>query len=99
LGKNLLNFATGVIDIPRKTLASIIHHGTEDGRYDASNILNVMDPRATPVTGMEFARNNPMTSAVADILAGIATTGLASLGANVTKNAVSYAGRKPLTGF
>ena len=36
LGSNLWKFATGVIDLPRRTIASVIHHGTEDGRYDAS---------------------------------------------------------------
>lgn len=99
LGSNLWKLATGVIDLPRRAVASVIHHGTEDGRYDASQVLNVMDKRPTPVTGLDYAQNHPVKAAFADIGTGMAATTLFSMGANAIKNAVSYAGRKPLTGF
>lgn len=99
LGSNLWKFATGVIDLPRRAVASVIHHGTGDGRYDASQILNVMDRRPTPVTGLDYAQRHPVKAALADIGTGMASTTLASIGANTMKNAISYAGRKPLTGF
>lgn len=99
LGENLFRFATGVIDVPRRALASFLHHGTEDGRYDASQVLNVMDERSTPLTGLEYARANPVKSAIVDVLAPAGLSALTSFGANATKNALSYAGRQQLSGF
>lgn len=99
LGSNLWRLATGVIDLPRRAVASIIHHGTEDGRYDAAQILNVMDGRPTPVTGLSYAQEHPVKAALADIATGMGVSTLASLGANAAKNIISYAGRRSLSGF
>lgn len=99
LGRNLLKFATGVVDVPRRALASFLHHGTEDGRYDTGQILDVMDERPTPLTGLGFAQNHPVISAGVDILTPTLLASAASAAVNTTKNALSYAGRKQLTGF
>lgn len=85
LGTNLANFALGVIDVPRKAIASFVQSASlnKDPRYYPTKILDVMDKTPTPIMGVEFAQENPITSAAVDIAAPFAVANLYGKAVNV----------------
>lgn len=101
LGQKSFDFITGLIDIPRKTIASFVQSASlnRDPRYYPTKILDVMDKTATPIMGVEFAQENPITSAVVDIAAPFAVANMYGKAVNAAENAYNYITRKPLTGF
>lgn len=101
LGKNLLNFTFGTLDVPRKAIASFVQSASlnRDPRYYPTKVLDVMDKTPTPIMGVEFAQENPITSAAVDIMAPFAVANLYGKAVNVGENVFNYATRKPLTGF
>jgi hypothetical protein len=58
-----------------------------------------MDKTPTPIMGVEFAQENPITSAVVDIAAPFAVANMYGKAVNAAENAYNYITRKPLTGF
>lgn len=101
LGQKLWDFTTGLIDVPRKTIASFVQSASlnRDPRYYPTKILDVMDKTPTPVMGVEFTQEHPITSAVVDIAAPFAVANMFGKAVNATENIYNYVTRKPVTGF
>lgn len=101
LGKNLLNFTLGTLDVPRKAIASFVQSASlnRDPRYYPTKVLDVMDKTPTPIMGVEFAQENPITSAAVDIMAPFAVANLYGKAVNVGENVFNYVTKKPIIGF
>lgn len=100
LGKNLLTFGFGLLDTPRRAIASVVQNlsGNEDPRYSVGKVLDVMDTTSTPITGVKFAQEHPFVSGLVDILTPAAAFTAINRGVNLVKNAANYATRQPITG-
>lgn len=100
LGKNLLTFGFGLLDTPRRAVASVVQNlsGNEDPRYSTGRVLDVMDTTPTPITGVKFAQEHPFVSGLVDILAPATVFTSVNRGVNLVKNAANYATRQHVTG-
>lgn len=101
LGQKAWDFTLGTLDVPRKAIASFVQSIllNQDPRYYPTKILDAMDRTPTPIMGVEFAQENPVTSAAVDVVAPFAVLNTYNKAANLTENAYNYITRQPVTGF
>lgn len=90
---NAGKFVLNTLDIPRRTIASMINNkdNASDDRYSPAHIFDVQDYRATPVAGTKFAQDHPAMSLAADMLTGLGATAAISGVSNIMSNAGNQA--------